>query len=43
MSAKQVNQKTIKMVSLKKLAKEKKKISGGDSGILTKKGSNTFR
>lgn len=37
-----VNQPTKKTYSLKKLAK-KRKIGGGDSGILTKKGSNTFR
>lgn len=38
-----VNQQTKKVYSLKRLAKAKKKLGGGDSGILTKKGSNTFR
>jgi hypothetical protein len=43
MAAIKVNQKTKKLLSLKKLAKQKKKLGGGDSGILTLKGSNTFR
>lgn len=41
--AQKVNQATKKTYSLKKLAKAKKKIGGGDSGILTKKGSKIFR
>lgn len=41
MPAKQVNQKTIKLVSLKKLAKERKKYVGtGDGGLLTQKNLN---
>ena len=43
MAALKVNQVTVKKLSLKKLAKQRKKIGGGDSGVLTKKGSNTFR
>lgn len=44
MASTQVNQPTKKVYRLKKLAKaQKQKIGGGDSGILTKKGSNTFR
>lgn len=42
MAALKVNQVTPKKYSLPKLAK-KKKLQGGDSGILTKKGSNTFK
>lgn len=38
-----VNKATLKAFSLKKLAKKRKKMGGGDSGILTDKGSNTFR
>lgn len=38
-----VNQKTIKKVNLKRLAKKRKKMQGGDSGLLTKKTSNTFK
>lgn len=41
--ATKVNQPIKKTYSLKKLAKAKKKIGGGDSGILTKKGSNILR
>lgn len=43
MGAQKVNVATKKTYSLRKLAKAKKKIGGGDSGLLTKKGSNTFR
>lgn len=43
MAAQKVNVATKKTYSLRKLAKAKKKIGGGDSGLLTKKGSNTFR
>lgn len=43
MGAQKVNVATKKTYSLRKLAKAKKKLGGGDSGILTKKGSNTFR
>lgn len=42
MAAEKVNKETLKKYSLKKLAK-KRKVGGGDSGILTKKGSNTFK
>lgn len=38
-----VNQPTKKTYSLRKLAKAKKKIGGGDSGLLTKKTAKTFR
>ena len=41
MAQKKVNQPTKKVYQLKKLAK-RKKMQGGDSGILTKKTSNTF-
>ena len=41
MAALKVNQATLKKYSLPKLAK-KKKLQGGDSGILTKKTTNTM-
>lgn len=44
MSAKQVNQKTIKMVSLKKLAKQKKKgVGTGDGGVITDRIKGLFK
>lgn len=43
MPAKQVNQKTIKLVSLKKLAKEKKRIGTGDGGLMTDRIKGLFK
>jgi hypothetical protein len=43
MSAIRVNQKTVKRVSLKRLAKKRKRIGTGDGGLLTDKTRTTFK